>query len=254
MNKHHRTITALVASGLMGMAAAMPVHAAATLDRMPAALETQYALSAAPPAMRAKATVYLLDPQKGYYLSRQGTNGLACAVQRTQWEMADFRDDIYYGICFDAAGVKTYLRLVLDTAELRAQGVSPAAVKAEVEKRFRDKTYLPPAKPGISYMVGPIMRTIGPPDMKVHTMAMPHLMFYAPYLTNEDIGATMPDFSDHASLAYPFVDKQGIAEHSYMIQIIGDAEKARILTDEKPLIDALCAYRNLLCLTPGAHH
>jgi hypothetical protein len=71
-------------------------------------------------------------------------------------------------------------------------------------------------------MVGPIMRTIGPPDLAVRTMAMPHLMFYAPNLTNEDIGA-VPNLSDHASLLYPFVDRQGVAEHTYMIQLIGES-------------------------------
>ncbi|HEY6124535.1 MAG TPA: hypothetical protein VIV63_07770 [Steroidobacteraceae bacterium] len=239
---------------LLAMAAAMPSLAAeTTLDHMPAALETQFALSAAPPGLRAKASVYLLDPKKGYYLAHQGSSGVACAVQRTQWEFADFRNDIYYGLCYDAAGVKTYLQVVMDSAALRAQGMSPAALKAEIEKRFRDKTYLPPAKPGLSYMVGPIMRTIGPPDLKVKTMAMPHLMFYAPYLTNEDIGAT-PSLNDRASLVYPFVDKQGIAEHTYMIQLIGEAETARILADEKPLVDALCAYRKLLCLAHDSHH
>ncbi|HEU4779563.1 MAG TPA: hypothetical protein VFS58_06730 [Steroidobacteraceae bacterium] len=251
MNKQHHTITALLTVSLLGMAASGPSHAAdTTLDRMPAALETQFALSAAPPGLRAKASVYLLDPKKGYYLAREGTSGVACAVQRTQWEFADFRNDIYYGLCYDAAGVKTYLQVVFDAAALRAQGMSPAALKSEIEKRFRDKTYQPPAKPGLSYMVGPIMRTIGPPDLTVQTMAMPHLMFYAPNLTNEDIGA-MPNLSDHASLIYPFVDKQGIAEHTYMIQLIGEAEKTKILADETPLIEALCAYRALLCLS---HH
>jgi hypothetical protein len=220
---------------------------------MPAELETQFALSAAPPALRAHAAVYLLDPTKGYYLARPGTSGVACAVQRTQWELADFRNDIYYGICYDAAGVDTYLKVVLDSAALRAQGMTPAALKAEVEKHFRDKTYRPPAKPGLSYMVGGGMRTIGPPDLKVQTMAMPHLMFYAPHLTNEDLGAK-PDLADHASLLYPFVDKQGIAEHTYMIQLIGKAEAAKILADEKPLVDALCAYRAVLCLSPTHHH
>jgi hypothetical protein len=254
MIKHHHTITALLASTLLGMAAAMPAHAVeTTLERMPAALETQFALSAAPPGLRAKASVYLLDPKKGYYLAREGSSGVACAVQRTQWEFADYRNDIYYGICFDAAGVKTYLQVVRDAAALRAQGVSPAALKTEIEKRFRDKTYVPPAKPGLSYMVAPIMRTFGPPDMKVQTMAMPHLMFYAPYLTNDDIGA-VPNLSDHSSLIYPFVDKQGIAEHTYMIQFMGEAETAKILANEKPLVDALCAYRDLLCLTHDSHH
>jgi hypothetical protein len=101
-------------------------------------------------------------------------------------------------------------------------------------------------------MVAPIMRTVGRPDMNVHTMAMPHLMFYAPYITNEDIGA-VPDLSVHSSLVYPFIDKQGNAEQSYMIQLIGEAEKATILADEKALLDELCAYREVLCLADKKH-
>ena len=101
-------------------------------------------------------------------------------------------------------------------------------------------------------MVAPIMRTFGPPDMKVHTMAMPHVMFYAPHLTNEDIAA-VPDLSVHSSLLYPFIDKQGNAEQSYVIQLIGEAEKARILADEKALVDELCAYREILCLADKKH-
>ena len=96
------------------------------------------------------------------------------------------------------------------------------------------------------------MRTVGPPDMQVHTMPMPHLMFYAPHLTNADIGA-VPDLNDHASLLYPFVDKQGIAEQSYMIQLIGATETAKILADEQALLDDLCKYRAVLCLTDMKH-
>jgi hypothetical protein len=125
-------------------------------------------------------------------------------------------------------------------------------LKAEIAQRFGNKTYKVPDKPGLSYMIAPLMRAPGPPDMQVHTMAMPHLMFYAPNLTNEDIGA-VPDLRVAASLQYPFVDTQGIAEHSYMIQLIGQAEKAKILADEKPLLAALCAYRKLLCLAHGKH-
>jgi len=66
-----------------------------TIEQMPAHLETQFALSSLPPAMRSQATVYLLDPKKGYQLSRQGTSGVTCLVERTAWEQADFRNDIY---------------------------------------------------------------------------------------------------------------------------------------------------------------
>jgi hypothetical protein len=223
-----------------------------TLERMPAQLETQFALSALPPALRAPATVYLLDPSKGYYLSQRGTSSLSCIVQRMQWEHADFRNDVYFPVCYDATGARTHLKVIMDAAALRAQGMGPDALKAEIARRFRDSTYKAPEKFGVSYMVGPVMRAGAPPDMKVHTMPMPHLMFYAPYLTNEDIGA-MPDLNVYSSLLYPFIDQHGIPEQSYMIQLMGETEKNKILADEKSLVDALCAYRDVLCLTQDKH-
>src|SRR5215467_3781397 len=53
-------------------------------------------------------------------------------------------------------------------------------------------------------------------------MSTPHLMFYAPQLSNEEIGAIL-----NASIPYPFIFKEGIAEQSYMIQLIGEAEEQR---------------------------
>ena len=246
-----RSILALCAfsgaAAFIGTAAAAPGAIATTLDRMPADLETRFALSAVPSQLRDRASVYLLNPAKGYYLSRQGTSGVTCIVQRTVWELADFRDDIYIPLCYDAAGTKTYLKVIMDAAALRAQGMGPAALKAGIEQRYEDGTYTVPDRDGLSYMVAPVMRTIGPPDLKVHTMAMPHLMFYAPHVTNDDIGAT-PDLEDRASLMYPFIDRQGNGEQSYMIQMVGQAEAARILAEEQALIQDLCAYRNVLCL------
>jgi len=242
-----QSVRAIIAIGFIGLSALPGLAAETTLEKMPAQLETQFALSAVPPALRDKATVYLLDPEKGYQLSRQGTSGVTCLVERTVWEWVDFRNDIYIPLCYDAVGTRAHLRAIMDTAVLRAQGSDALAVKAEIENRYRNKTYSAPEKPGLSYMVAPLMRALGPPDMKVHTMSMPHLMFYAPNLTNEDIGA-VPDLAVHASLSYPFVDKQGNAEQSYMIQLIGEAEKARILADEKNLLASLCRYRAFLCL------
>jgi hypothetical protein len=248
-------VAAFAALSLAGMASADSTRATdTTIEAMPAKLETQFALSAVPPALREKASVYLLDPRKGYALARQGTSGVTCIVQRTDWEMADYRNDIYWPVCYDAAGTKTYLKSIMDAAALRAQGLSPTALKAEMQKRFQDQTYTAPEKAGVSYMVGPLMRTLGPPDLKVHTMAMPHLMFYAPGVTNEDLGA-VPDLKDPDSLMYPFMDKHtgSSGAESYIIQMIGEAEKAKILAAEKPLIDRLCAYRDVLCLDHSAH-
>src|SRR6266496_447094 len=81
-------------------------------DRMPEALETRFALSAAPPHLRENATVYLLDPNKGYAIGHQGTNGVSCIVVRSDWQWADppFRDDIYWPVCYDSEGSKTLLQ------------------------------------------------------------------------------------------------------------------------------------------------
>jgi hypothetical protein len=248
-------VLALAAGSLVTIASAAPADSKqATLERMPPQLETQFALSAAPPKVRSEASVYLLDPAKGYYLSQQGTNGVTCIVQRTDWEMPEYHDDVYWPVCYDALGTKTYLKTIMDAAAMRAQGMSSAALSTEIARRFREKTYAIPDRAGIAYMVGPVMRAVGPPDMKVHTMAMPHLMFYAPFVTSEDIGAA-PDFNDPSTLIYPFMDKhtQGGAEHGYIIQPLGQTETAKILGDEQQLVKDLCAYRDFLCLAHSQH-
>ena len=219
---------------------------------MPAGLETRYALSALPAELRPGATVYLLDPGEGYRLSRQGTSGLTCLVQRTAWELRDFRDDIYIPLCYDAEGTRTYLKVIMDAATLRAKGATPEALYATIEARIEDGTYPVPARSGVSYMVAPVQSTVGPPELKVVTISLPHLMFYAPHVKNADIGAA-PDLADPSTLLSPFIDRQGHDAHSYMIQLLGAAEKSQLLADEAPLVRDLCAYRDVLCL-PAAHH
>jgi hypothetical protein len=243
----------LLATACLGLAAHAAFAAGISPDQMPANLEVQFALSALPIAMRGEATVYILDPKSGYQLFRQGSNGIACLVERTVWEWAEYRDDVFIPLCYDAAGRDAHFKAIMDAAGLRAQGVTAAVLRNEVLQRYATKQYAAPAKAGLSYMIAPVMRALGPPDMKMHTMAMPHLMYYAPDISDRDIGA-LPDFHNPATLLYPFIDKQGIAEQSYMIQLIGAAEKDRILHDEASLLKQLCSYREILCLPEHSSH
>src|SRR6267378_157259 len=64
------------------------------LEKIPVDLETDFALSALPPHLQSDATVYLLDPKKGFYIARKGSNGFICFVSRTEWEWAEFRNDL----------------------------------------------------------------------------------------------------------------------------------------------------------------
>jgi hypothetical protein len=224
-----------------------------SLTPMPEVLETRYALSALPPALRNAATVYVLDAAKGYRVAYKGTSGVECLVERTAWEMGELRDDVYIPLCYDALGARTYLKVIRDAATLRARGMDGAALKAEIEKRFADGTYKVPEKGGVSYMIAPVMRTVGPPDMKqIQTMTMPHMMYYAPGITNADIGAK-PDLADPTSLVYPLIDRQGNDEQSYIVQLMGETEKAKILADGQKLLHELCAHHDVLCLKNRKH-
>ena len=66
-----------IALAVIGTVAQAGPPTGTTIEPMPPQLETRFALSALPPALRDRASVYLLDPGKGYHLSRQGTSGVA---------------------------------------------------------------------------------------------------------------------------------------------------------------------------------
>jgi hypothetical protein len=216
------------------------------IDRMPADLEIRFALSAMPRHIRDAASVYLLDPATEYELAREGTSGVTCIVQRTIWEMVDYRNDIYIPLCYDAAGTDTFLKVIVDAAALRAEGLGPQELHDTISARFADGTYTVPAAGGMSYMVAPLQRTIGPPNLDVVTLSIPHYMPYAPGVTNADVGAA-PDLHDPSSLFHPFIDRQGIDEQSYLIHMVGHEERAAIIAAEQQLLDDLCAYRDVLC-------
>src|ERR1035437_3287415 len=75
------------------------------LEPLPRDLEVQLALSALPPHLRDNATVYVLNPDKGFEVARQGTNGFHAFVARTgddsfrgSWPLTKYRADILYPI------------------------------------------------------------------------------------------------------------------------------------------------------------
>jgi hypothetical protein len=216
------------------------------MKKMPVSLEVRLALSALPPTLREKASVYVLDPGAGYILERAGSNGQSCFVGRTEWKFADYRNDVYDPICYDAVGAKNQMRVWFEVAELRAKGVKPEAMKKEIEARFHSGAYKAPGRPGVSYMTAPLMRSymsLDPNDKNsVMTMSMPHVMYYAPNVSAADIGG-MPC---PPCAPYPFVFEPG--PHGYIIQRLGDRESAKIVADEAELVKELCSYQSALCL------
>jgi hypothetical protein len=226
------------------------------LEKMPAGLETDFALSALPPHLRDKATVYLLDPKKGYYMARKGTNGFSTFVIRTVWEKAEFAQDLYAAISFDPEGAKTYLPVFFDVSEMRASGkYSPIQIRDIIIKRVKDGTYKAPTRTGVSYMLCPLLRVYDGDE--IVNQVMPHYMFYAPGVDNEDIGGKWDGHGPFAIGSGDILDKKN-SIFNFIIIPAGDTEKARIIEANKDLLRRLAEYKPYLQIntetSPSTHH
>ncbi len=233
------------------------------LEKMPADLETDFALSALPPQLRSAATVYLTDPEKGFYISRQGTNGFVCFIARTEWEWAEFRQDLATPISYDAEGAKTIMPIYLDVAAMRASGkCTPVQIKDTVVARIKRGYYKAPSRPGISYMEAPMMRVYtnnNPGNNHVASVSMPHYMYYAPYLSYADLGV------DSNSTQGPFLvnpdawvlgDRQK-GPYEYLITPLNEAETVKIQEAGQALLKRLEDYKpyfKVEGMMSGHHH
>jgi len=140
--------------------------------------------SAAPPEISSKASLYVLE-RSGYIKTREGTNGFTCFVDRqTPWNSEP--------TCFDAEGSATTLPTRLFAEEERAKGKSEDEIKTEIDAGYRKGRFKAPTKPGIVYMLSDSTSLLVN-DKIVH--APPHLMFYAPYATEKDLGSPPPGLS-----------------------------------------------------------
>src|SRR5271165_527085 len=138
--------------------------------------------SAAPPEISGKATVYLLE-RSGYVRVRDGSNGFSCFVDRqTPWNCEP--------TCFDAEGATTTLPTRLVVEEERAKGKTEDQIKTEIDEGYESGRFKAPSKPGIVYMMSDSIFLLISGNRIVHVP--PHLMFYAPYATDKDIGSPPP--------------------------------------------------------------
>jgi len=160
--------------------AAMEVAAAEAWkpDLMDRVVEHREALAAGPPAIQDGAGVYLLT-DRGYELARESRNGFHCIVSRSQ-------PDAFEPQCLDAAGSATLLQQILLRGELQMRGMDADAIRGEIDARWKAGRLKSPARPGLNYMLSTKNRVPIGPDKVIHYG--PHLMFYAPNMTDDDIG------------------------------------------------------------------
>src|SRR5467141_3641948 len=112
-----------------------PAKRAGTIVPLPRDLEIELALSSLPAHLRDQATVYVLNPAKGFEVARTGMNGFSALVARTgddamrgAWPLTAYPDDVLYPVSWDQAGAKAQLRVFLDIATAQAKGTPPQEV------------------------------------------------------------------------------------------------------------------------------
>jgi hypothetical protein len=143
--------------------------------------ETAAALDAAPEHLRPDAGVYVLT-SIGYRRVRESRNGFNCLIERDLPGAFEPR-------CFDAEGSATMLPVVFYRAEQRARGATRAYIDREVKERYQKGEFIAPRRVGICYMLS--TRNAVVEGDKVSRVG-PRLLFYAPNLSNADLGST-PD-------------------------------------------------------------
>lgn len=245
-------------------ASAQAREAAKSIEPLPRDLEIRLALSSLPQHLRDQATVYVLNPEKGFSAARKGSNGFHALVARTgddsfrgTWPLTAYRDDILYPISWDAAGANAQLRVFLDAAEMQAKGTAPNELKKLIQERYKTGYYKAPERAGVSYMLAPILRTYVDPEHNdsVATSNIPHVMHYAPNVSNEDVGGAMPTaeqfgyYSQHGrwpSSPDPFVIMHGA--HGYFIQFVGVTERDALNEEYADMLAQLCKIKSVWCL------
>ena len=219
------------------------------IDSLPKDLEFRLALSALPPHLQEQATVYSLNPQKGFEMVRKGSNGFHAFVARNSpdvskgsWPFMEYPSDVLIPIAFDNAGAEANMRPFFDFAKLQAQGLEPKKAKSIMKERYGTGFYEAPARAGISYMLSPVLRAYINPekDGTLGTYNFPHYMFYAPNVSNSDIGG------GQTAGSYPWAFRPG--PHGYIVLRVGEKEIGEINKEYQELIIQLCELKKEFCL------
>lgn len=170
------------------------------VDILPLDEEVRIALSAAPENLRDAAGVYALTAE-GFTQVRSSGNGFTCVVNRDHPLNRK-------PVCYDAEGTATILPKVLFVGEQMVHGVALDEIDRQVAAQFASGEFRSPRRPGIAYMLTHEIRVYDPSTESFNTFP-PHLMFYAPNLTNVDIGANPSREAHEKNPWLPFVGYQG---------------------------------------------
>lgn len=183
------------------------------------ATEIELALSSCPEHLRADSTVYVFGVD-GYRRARVGSNGFTCLVNRDGFQSGE---KAIRPTCWDAEGSATILPVMLRVGELIAKGRSASEIERDIGTGFAAGRYSSPHKAGIAYMLrGDVL--IDPNTEAIsRTLFPPHYMFYAPGVSDADIGTSAAADKDRFALPFVYDGYSGGTRTGYIIVLASES-------------------------------
>ena len=193
-----RFVMMVVAATAGSAAAQTPSSYPAKPVPLPDSAEIALALTAAPPELSSKATVYAVRDGKVLTL-RAGSSGSACMVAR------DSHAGSLYPICYNPEGTRTVLKRELMQVRLRTLGVAEDSIDRAVEAAYRSGELEIPKDVALAYMMSPrqvLFSSAGKDGRRVGAWH-PHLMLYVPGATPAKFGLSDSGTGEPIQLVSP---------------------------------------------------
>ena len=173
-------------------------------DALSLECEIAVALSAAPARLRADASVWALA-NGAYEQVVAGDGPLTCIVERNH-------KDSVIPQCLDRAGIDSVLPAILARSHMAVGGASFDEITAASAQSLDNGEFGSPKRTGVNYMMSDYNYIYVPSGERVMKVP-PLVMFYAPDVSNDDIGGSFEGLA--TNLGMPFVFNEG--PHGYMI-------------------------------------
>jgi len=170
--------------------------------------EEALALSALPARLRDQASVYSLTDE-GFKMSREKDGPFTCIVERNHV-------DAVIPQCVDAAGADTIIPGIMKKSQWALAGIPVAERRAKFAELAEKKELMPAPRSGISYMMSNF-NYVWNTNSEYLMRVPPHVMFYAPNVSNDDVGGSFEEAVD-GNRGTPFVVEVGI--HGYMTSFV----------------------------------
>lgn len=202
-------------------AAAVLAAATTSLDpafadrpKLTADCESALALSALPARLRDTASVYVLRDDR-FEMAREGSGPFTCIVERNH-------PVSLIPQCTDAAGRDSVVPGIVQRSEWVMEELSADARAERFASLVTAGEMVAPPRPGVSYMMSDFSYTWNP-SLGDYVKIPPHVMFYAPNLSDEDIGGSMAEGMG-TNRGVPFIVQPGI--HGFMTSMVEHASES----------------------------